>query len=62
MFNWLIKLLGGYTEEEYKLEIDCSRLLREKISAMREELEQSRKNDVSRDPQTGRFVKKRKSG
>lgn len=64
MFNWLIKLLGGYTEREY-IETYDKTLAQVRsgyervIGELKKELKQAHKNDMPRDPKTGRFVSRK---
>lgn len=58
MINWIIKLLGGYTFDEYdRKDQICAEIARD-YYALKDKLKQARKNDTPRDPKTERFVKK----
>lgn len=55
MRKWIIKILGGYTEEEYAT---LARTYEENIEYLRTSLVKRANNDQPRDPKTGRFTKK----
>lgn len=67
MFNWLIKLLGGVTVEDYNHMVDLCEIKNEwdvaeleaEISELKRKLNQALKGQNRRDPKTGRFVKKK---
>lgn len=58
MKDWIIKLLGGYTEDEHKAAWDLYHEKCNHLNNVFRQLEKARKNAPLRDPKTGRFVKK----
>ena len=58
MINWIIKLLGGYTQRDIDMVVTRHNTLKVTNCELLAKLKKAQKNDMPRDPKTGRFIEK----